>query len=32
MLAYEKVDFIARMWDRHQAPLLFVDADVMLQD
>lgn len=31
MLAYEKADFVARMWDRHQAPLLFVDADVMLQ-
>src|SRR5690348_3227884 len=25
MLAYEKAEFIARMWDRHQAPLLFVD-------
>ena len=31
MLAYEKADFIARMWDRHRAPLLFVDAGVMLQ-
>jgi hypothetical protein len=31
MLAHEKAGFIARMWDRHQAPLLFVDTDVMLQ-
>jgi hypothetical protein len=31
MLAYEKADFVARMWDQHLAPLLFVDADVMLQ-
>jgi hypothetical protein len=31
MLANEKADFIARMWDQHQRPLLFVDADVMLQ-
>lgn len=31
MLASEKADFVARMWDRHGVPLLFVDADVMLQ-
>ena len=31
MLAFEKADFVARMWDRHGGPLLFVDADVMLQ-
>jgi hypothetical protein len=31
MLACEKVDVILRIWDRQQGPLLFVDADVMLQ-
>lgn len=31
MLACEKADFIARMWEQHPQPLLFVDADVMLQ-
>ncbi|GLH79380.1 hypothetical protein SSBR45G_42890 [Bradyrhizobium sp. SSBR45G] len=29
--AAEKAGFIQRMWQRHAAPLLFVDADVMLQ-
>jgi hypothetical protein len=31
LLAFEKADFIARMWDRHGGPLLFVEADVMFQ-
>lgn len=31
LLASEKADFVAKMWDRHGVPLLFVDADVMLQ-
>lgn len=31
MLAFEKADFIARMWERHAQPLLFVDTDTMLQ-
>lgn len=31
MLAFEKADFIARMWERHAEPLLFVDTDTMLQ-
>ena len=31
MRASEKADFIARMWEQHDQPLLFVDADTMLQ-
>ncbi|CCE05283.1 conserved hypothetical protein [Bradyrhizobium sp. STM 3843] len=31
LLASEKADFILRMWKRHDEPLLFVDADTMLQ-
>jgi len=31
MVAFERADFVARMWDRHGGPLLYVDADVMLQ-
>jgi len=29
--AADKAEFMQRMWQRHSAPLLFVDADVILQ-
>lgn len=31
LLPSEKADFIVRMWERHDGPILFVDTDVMLQ-
>ncbi|MGJ4938762.1 hypothetical protein [Bradyrhizobium sp. SZCCHNRI1009] len=29
--AADKADFVARMWQRHREPLLYVEADVMFQ-
>jgi hypothetical protein len=31
MFGFEKADFVARMWDRHGGPLLFVDADAVMR-
>jgi hypothetical protein len=31
MFGFEKADSVARMWDRHGGPLLFVEADAVLQ-
>ena len=31
LTAADKADFIARMWQRHCEPILYVDADVMFQ-
>jgi hypothetical protein len=31
MFGFEKADFVARMWERHGGPLLFVEADAVLQ-
>jgi hypothetical protein len=31
MFGFEKADFVARMWDRHGGPLLFVEADAVLR-
>jgi hypothetical protein len=30
MFGFEKADFVARMWERHGGPLLFVEADAVL--
>ncbi len=32
MFGFEKADFVARMWDRHGGPLLFVEADAVLHE
>jgi len=32
MFGFEKADFLARMWDRHGGPLLFVEADAVLHE
>jgi hypothetical protein len=32
MFGFEKADFVARMWDRHGGPLLFVEADAVLRE
>ena len=31
MFGFEKADFVARMWDQHGGPLLFVEADAVLR-
>jgi hypothetical protein len=31
MFGFEKADFVARMWDKHGGPLLFVEADGLLR-
>jgi hypothetical protein len=31
MFGFEKADFLARMWDKHGGPLLFVEADAVLR-
>jgi hypothetical protein len=31
LFAFEKADFLVRMWERHGGPLLFVEADAVLR-